>query len=606
MFNSPQTLGPGETLGAWGDEPVVSLKPDMMLANRYRLIEEIGRGGMGVVWKAEERTAERNVVLKFVPHEIKNFADGVEQFKVSFKTIHELQHPHICPVYTLEEDLSLGCYHVMKWLDGETLDQYVNRTVGKRQPLPFDEVLRILSPVAEALDYAHNNRIVHRDIKPSNIFLVLDETKNIKTVQVIDFGLASDIRSALSQKSQVSQTQLRWVGTPLYMAPEQWRAEPLSESTDQYALAAVAYKLLSGYLPFDSDNSELLRMAVTQDPPKPIPTMPEHVNGALLKALAKDAGQRFETCTEFIAALSEAVVHRAPGVSQGPPTQKAGDLMVLPIKLFETCTKFIAALTGAVVHRAPGISQDPPDRKAGDRMVLPIKGVEYAFRWCPAGTFLMGTISEDLRRVTLSQGFWMLETQVTQSMWESVMGYNPSIFRDSVSLPVEQVSWYDCQEYIKKLNTHLAGTPGSDYRFSLPTAAQWEYACRAGTTSAYHFGNTLDENQANFSRNIGRTCEVGRYPANAWGLYDMHGNVCEWTLSRNRWSGENVALFLFFSVITCGIPLLWLLFSFNDRQTRGGSWISYFDHCTSAYSYTQSRSRRDCDLGVRLALVRVE
>jgi len=168
------------------------------------------------------------------------------------------------------------------------------------------------------------------------------------------------------------------------------------------------------------------------------------------------------------------------------------------------------------------ISKDA--HKAGERIELTINGVEYAFRWCPAGTFMMGDEPGEVS-VTLSRGFWMLETEVTQAMWASVMGNNPSNFK-GVKLPVEQVSWNDCQEFIKKLNELKAAPAG--FKFSLPTEAQWEYACRAGTTTAYHFGNTLTQQQANFGGN--QTKEVGSYPANAWGLKDMHGNVLEWCL----------------------------------------------------------------------------
>ena len=175
----------------------------------------------------------------------------------------------------------------------------------------------------------------------------------------------------------------------------------------------------------------------------------------------------------------------------------------------------------------------PKDENTGKRMELKINDVEYAFRWCPAGAFMMGSPrdeanrrdDETLHRVTLTQGFWMLETEVTQMMWASVMGNNPSKFKgDLQKLPVEQVSWNDCQEYVKKLNEMNVAPAG--FKFSLPTEAQWEYACRAGTTTAYHFGDTLTQQQANFDGN--QTKDVGSYPANAWGLKDMHGNVWEW------------------------------------------------------------------------------
>jgi len=235
------------------------------------------------------------------------------------------------------------------------------------------------------------------------------------------------------------------------------------------------------------------------------------------------------------------------------------------------------------------------DRKAGERMVLTIKDVEYAFRWCPAGTFMMGSPASEPNRnnnetqhqVTLSRGFWVLETEVTQAMWEGVMvnNNNPSFFTGS-KLPVEYVSWNNCQEYIKKLND--LGVAPKGYRFSLPTEAQWEYACRAGTTTAYHFGDTLKE-QANFDDN--QTKDVGSYPANAWGLHDMHGNVAEWCLD---WYGDypngNVT-----------DPTGAVKGSF--RVLRGGSWDRDALYCRSACRCGYDPSVRDFSMGLRVCLV---
>ena len=279
--------------------------------------------------------------------------------------------------------------------------------------------------------------------------------------------------------------------------------------------------------------------------------------------------------------------------------------------------------------------------KAGDRMVLKIKDVEYAFHWCPPGTFTMGSPTSEVGRVdretqhqvTLTRGFWMLETEVTQVMWESVMGNNPSYFvreelpveegvtqamRASVmgnnpsyfvgaKLPVEQVSWDDCQEYIAKLNAHLAGTPeylagtpGAGFKFSLPTEAQWEYACRAGTTTAYHFGDMLTQQQANFDGNqtkeVGgnQTKEVGSYPANAWGLKDMHGNVAEWCL--NLVSDHPSGAVTDASGVDVG----------SFRALRGGSWNEEAERCRSAFRGGAPPSARFGYIGVRLSLVRAE
>ena len=242
------------------------------------------------------------------------------------------------------------------------------------------------------------------------------------------------------------------------------------------------------------------------------------------------------------------------------------------------------------------------ERKAGERMVLTIKDVEYAFRWCPAGTFMMGSpVSEEGRydnetqhRVTLSHGFWMLKTEVTQKMWKGVMKNNPSSFKGD-KLPVEQVSWNDCQEYIKKLNELLAGTPGAPtgFKFSLPMEAQWEYACRAGTTTAYHFGNTLNKEQANFGGGPGaQTKEVGSYPPNAWGLYDMHGNVREWCSDNYAQHPRGVVID---PVGSLENPL---------RGLRGGSYLHQAAQCRSAWREQSGKAAPG--FGLRLALVSEE
>jgi formylglycine-generating enzyme required for sulfatase activity len=166
------------------------------------------------------------------------------------------------------------------------------------------------------------------------------------------------------------------------------------------------------------------------------------------------------------------------------------------------------------------------------------------FSWIPAGDFLMGSPSterlrdsdeEPQRLVTIRQGFWMGRHEVTQGQYEAVMGTNPSFFKNcGRDCPVERVSWNDAKEFIRRLNQRNDG-----FVYSLPTEAEWEYAARAGTTTAFAFGDSLSSNQANFNGNnpygnaakgpyLERTRTVGSYEPNAWGLYDMHGNVREW------------------------------------------------------------------------------
>jgi len=250
--------------------------------------------------------------------------------------------------------------------------------------------------------------------------------------------------------------------------------------------------------------------------------------------------------------------------------------------------------------RTSAVAQDDAEQQqeAGNRLVLTIKGVEYPFRWCPAGRFVMGSPTNERgrseneapRQVSLPQGFWMLETEVTQEMWESIMEINPSHFKSNGKLPVEKVSWDDCQNYIEKLNG--LGIAPMGYRFSLPTETQWEYACRAGTTTPFHFGNTLNGDAANCNGDhpygtntkgvyANKTTEAGSYPANAWGLFDMHGNVWEWCL--NRYVDDSLS---------------------KDRVLRGGGWSNHPEYCRSAQRNYNDLLWRHAGLGLRLAIVR--
>jgi len=189
---------------------------------------------------------------------------------------------------------------------------------------------------------------------------------------------------------------------------------------------------------------------------------------------------------------------------------------------------------------APWAKESGEDEQ-GLWMAFVYKGVRHAFRWIPPGRFLMGSPEDEAERgsderqheVILTRGFWLGETPVTQALWQAVMGDNPSRFKGS-DRPVEGVSWDDAQRFIARLNGER-----DDLLLRLPSEAEWEYACRAGSTSPFWFGDTIGTAQANYDGNYpyaggakgenrGQTVEVTALPANDWGLYQMHGNVWEW------------------------------------------------------------------------------
>ncbi|MDD5395255.1 MAG: formylglycine-generating enzyme family protein [Thiothrix sp.] len=237
--------------------------------------------------------------------------------------------------------------------------------------------------------------------------------------------------------------------------------------------------------------------------------------------------------------------------------------------------------------------------------------VRHAFRWIEPGTFMMGSPETEKGRldweiqhqVTLSKGFWMAETPVTQALWQVVMGENPSNFKGE-KRPVEQVSWNDAQAFITKLNqVH------PDLNVCLPTEAQWEYACRAGTQTPFNFGDELTLDKVNYRGTWEwegldkwgdgakqQTTDVTSYPSNAWGLYDMHGNVWEWC--QDVWQEKLPA-----SPVTdpegiaggdqeAGV----------ERVVRGGSWAYDGGGCRSAYRDRDGPDGRNDGSGFRLIL----
>ena len=192
----------------------------------------------------------------------------------------------------------------------------------------------------------------------------------------------------------------------------------------------------------------------------------------------------------------------------------------------------------------------------------------------------------------------MLETEVTQEMWESITGRNPSEFKGA-DLPVECVSWNDCQEFIARLND--LGSAPAGTRFSLPTEAQWEYACRAGTTSPFFWGGSLSGDNANCDGKrpygtdvkgefLEKTAPVGSYAANPWGLCDMHGNVWEWCVDWFDYYPSNA--------VTDPCPIYG-----TTRLMRGGGWYNSAKDCRSANRFYYVAVYWNADVGFRLTLV---
>ena len=286
----------------------------------------------------------------------------------------------------------------------------------------------------------------------------------------------------------------------------------------------------------------------------------------------------------------------------------------------KTSATLVQDASKAKTQRAAKSWSDSSSRKPGYRQTLTIdvesttaessvvKEVEFAFRWIPAGKFMMGSPQkeegrkddEDQYEATITQGFWMLETEVTLGMWKDVMSHSPNQFDESRLLPVENVSWNDCQQFLATLNAPDICPEG--VKFALPTEAQWEYACRAKTTTPFSFGNFLNWDYANCNGNypygadgkgerLGKTQEVASYPPNAWGLFDMHGNVWEWTADWYALYPEDK------SVDPTGPE------NGSRRVNRGGCWLDDAVTCRAARRHADYPNFHSPNIGFRFILV---
>jgi serine/threonine-protein kinase len=537
----------------------------MAPTTRYQIQGELGRGGMGVVSLALDTLLKRQVAIKSMQRggtEYQAWHDMLRRLVREAQAAASLSHPNIVAIFDVIPDDDSPSI-VMEYIRGKTLSEIAQPGV----PVDPRLAIGILRQCAAAIDHAESRGIVHRDIKPSNI--MVDEAGMVK---LTDFGIAKPLNSSTDLTHGMA------VGTLEYMSPEQLESGPLSSRTDQYSLAVVAYKILTGWPIFESDTlgswcAKLLNETPIA-PSRRNPALPGAVDSVLARAMAKKAQERYGSCGEFVNRLEEALRPDAapevrPTVAEPTQTIKRGS--------FADWVRIlgISAAAAAVIASA-AIYLSAPGRKPKAKIDTTVSVVEPPhvrlarqiadFR----GDMVLvdggeGRVGQN-RDIVSVDSFYIDKTEVTNrayTLFCQETGHLPAPGSDpaAADYPVVNVSFDDAQAFARWANKRL------------PTAIEWEKAARGSQGYQYPWGNDVRDNAANLGREgqpAHTVAPADSLPegASPYGALNMLGNVWEWVATEAS-PPEGAEFQRYQKVFALSPPLLR---TEKYYQIRGGSY----------------------------------
>ena len=557
----------------------VSCGEKLVLRERYRPLKIIGQGGFGRTFQAvdEDKPSKPFCVIKqFFPQAqgTKNLEKAAKLFAQEAERLDGLgrhsQIPELLAYFTQDNRQ----YLVQEFIDGQNLKQELEESVAFSE----NQILELLKSLLPVLEFIHSQQIIHRDIKPENII----RRRKDNQLVLVDFGAAKyATMTALGRTGTV-------IGSAGYVAPEQ-SVGRASFVSDIYSLGVTCIHLLTQIEPFDlfdvSENDWVWRDYLQSN-------VSNKCGEILDKMIVGATKKRFQNVGEILSVIKPTSQRETQYIS---PPQISQPQRVQPEKeeLFTFEVVKVNA-SGRIVNRRQGSATQKIEDLGN--------GVSLEMVKIPGGRFLMGSPDTEAKRLS-DEGpqhyvdipeFFMGKYVVTQGQWKAIasrtdlkvkldLKLDPSSFKepykdiDRWNRPVERVSWFEAVEFCKRLSKLTR----RNYR--LPSESEWEYACRAGTTTPFYFGKTITTELVNYRGNYTygngprgeyreQTTPVGQFPANAFGLYDMHGNVWEWCA--DEWH-DNYA----------GAPTdgsVWLNGNNKRSPLRGGSWANNPNDCRSA------------------------
>jgi formylglycine-generating enzyme required for sulfatase activity len=614
-------LDPSKLGVAGSAAPAKALDNGRVLLNRFKLLEVIGEGGMSRVYKAldlrkvEARSADPHVAVKVLTLPFVNYTDAMSVLSREAHSLQSLTHPNILRVIDCDRDGEI-VFMTMELLAGKSL--FERMRPYKDTGMPRDQGLKIIEGIVKALEFAHGKNMLHGDLKPGNVFIT-----DSGEIKVIDFGLARLMSQPKGrQKGEDTAADRMKALTPAYASPEMWEGNDPDPRDDVYSLACVVWKIMTGEHPFRGQELAARKTGI-------LPARPAQLSRreyrALCHGLEFDRDQRTPSARQFfeefrskgsmpswglgvgiavavlliagIVYVSAKPKGEAPHASPTPAIVMAAAAPV-PGAVFRDC-----ATCPLMKALAPGefLQGSKPDEPAAQKFEMPQHKVTIAKSFA-AGVYEVtaGEYAEFAAETKIKaqacnayDGEWRLHTEVT---WENAAE------SQTAAHPVSCVSWQDAKDYAAWLSrrTHQS--------YRLPSASEWEYAARAGSTAqrpwsdaagACAYANVADQTAAQHypgwsaspcADKFVQSAPVGSFAPNAFGLYDMLGNVFEWT--DDCWVAD------YQGAPNSGAPQT--DGDCSQHELRGGSWFTNPDFVRAAYRGRFASDYRSTSLGFRL------